>query len=133
MSASTAMFLRMSDPTALATTYFETLERRDWAALSACLDPDVVYEMPQSRERIRGREKFLQFNQEYPGDWHLSPRLVVADSANAVVRFDWTLDDEAGVAVTFLGLDGDRIVSVTDFWPDTSEPNPSRVHLVEPW
>ena len=28
----------------------------------------MVYEIPQSRERIRGRDRYLQFNQEYPGD-----------------------------------------------------------------
>jgi len=36
-----------------------------WAGL---LHPAVVYEIPQSRERIRGRDRYLQFNQEYPGD-----------------------------------------------------------------
>ena len=43
------------------------------------LDPDVVYEIPQSRERIRGRDRYVTFNAEYPGDWHLEPRVVLGD------------------------------------------------------
>ena len=53
--------------------FIASLEARDWEAWAGLLDPDVVYEIPQSRERIRGRDRYLQFNQEYPGDWHLRP------------------------------------------------------------
>jgi ketosteroid isomerase-like protein len=52
----------------LAERFIASLEARDWEAWAALLDPDVVYEIPQSRERIRGRDRYLQFNQEYPGD-----------------------------------------------------------------
>ncbi|MEU0151371.1 nuclear transport factor 2 family protein [Micromonospora fulviviridis] len=54
-----------------AQDYVDRLERRDWPGLAGLLTDDVVYEMPQTRERIRGKHAFLQFNVEYPGDWHL--------------------------------------------------------------
>src|SRR5262245_43180017 len=56
-----------------------SLEARDWDTWAGLLDPAVVYEIPQSRERIRGRDRYLRFNQEYPGDWHLRPKIVIAD------------------------------------------------------
>lgn len=59
--------------------FIRLLEARDWAGWAALLDPDVVYELPQTRERIRGRGAYLQFNQEYPGDWHLQARVVLGE------------------------------------------------------
>ncbi len=64
----------MTDTAALARTFLATLEARDWDAWSALLADDVVYEMPQTRERITGRAAYLAFNQTYPGEWHLTPR-----------------------------------------------------------
>jgi hypothetical protein len=63
--------------------YVDRLERRDWPGLAGLLTDDVIYEMPQTRERIRGKDAFLQFNIEYPGDWHLRVRRVVADGRAA--------------------------------------------------
>ncbi|MBA3800263.1 MAG: nuclear transport factor 2 family protein, partial [Geodermatophilaceae bacterium] len=47
--------------------FFEALDRRDWVGFAAVLHPEVVYEIPQSRERIRGRDRYVRFNREYPG------------------------------------------------------------------
>ncbi len=52
-------------------TYVSTLESRDWDAFATLLAPHVVYECPQTRERVRGRDGLVRFNQEFPGDWHL--------------------------------------------------------------
>jgi hypothetical protein len=48
-----------------------SLAAGDWAAWAGLLDPGVVDEIPQSRARIRGRDRYLRFNQEWPADWHL--------------------------------------------------------------
>src|SRR3989440_9509859 len=82
----------MSGNRDIAERFIASLEARDWEAWTALLHPDVVYEIPQSRERIRGRDRYLQFNREYPGDWHLRPRVVIADEQHAVVWFAWSLD-----------------------------------------
>jgi hypothetical protein len=55
----------------IAIVYVDSLEQRNWPRLTTLLAEDVLYEMPQTRERIRGRSAFLQFNMEYPGDWRL--------------------------------------------------------------
>jgi len=80
----------------LVEQFITSLEARDWEAWAGLLDPDVVYEIPQSRERIRGRDRYLQFNQEYPGDWHLRPKVIIADEQHGVVWFEWHLGDRAG-------------------------------------
>ncbi|MER6940363.1 nuclear transport factor 2 family protein [Nocardioides sp. NPDC127514] len=120
----------MSDNSALGRRYLELLEARDWDAWTALLAADVVYDMPQTRELIKGRASFLEFNQTYPGEWHLTPKVVIADDERAVVWFDWRMGDESGQSQTFLEIDAGRITRVTDFWPEAYDP-PERTVSVE--
>jgi ketosteroid isomerase-like protein len=117
----------------LVERFIASLEARDWDTWAGLLHPAVVYEIPQSRERIRGRDRYLQFNQEYPGDWHLRPKVVIADEQHGVVWFEWRLDGRSDDAMAFFEFTGGLITRVTDFWPEPYEPPPGREHLVERW
>jgi ketosteroid isomerase-like protein len=46
---------------------FQAANARDWDAIAALLDPDYVFEMPQSGERIRGIQNNREMNENYPG------------------------------------------------------------------
>lgn len=117
----------------LAERFIASLEARDWDVWAGLLHPAVVYEIPQSRERIRGRDRYLRFNQEYPGDWHLRPKVTIADERHGVVWFEWLLDGRTDDAMAFFEFAGGLITRVTDFWPEPYEPPPGREHLVERW
>ena len=123
----------MIDARDLVAAFAERLEARDWGGLRELLHPDVVYEIPQTRERIRGRDRYVTFNAEYPGAWHITPKVVVGDDRNGALLFRWTSDDEDLLAVAFFEVGGGRITKVTDFWPEPYEPPPGREHLVERW
>lgn len=118
----------------LIARFITKLEARDWDGWAATMTDDVVYELPQSHERIRGRDRYLQFNQEFPGDWHLRPHVVIADDDHGTIWFKWQVGgtDEDN-AVVFFGFRDDLIASVTDFWPDSYDPPSGREHLVERW
>jgi hypothetical protein len=117
----------------LAERFIASLEARDWDAWAGLLHPAVVYEIPQSRERIRGRDRYLRFNREYPGDWHLRPKVTIADEHHGVVWFEWLLDGRSDDAMAFFEFADGLITRVTDFWPEPYEPPPGREHLVERW
>ncbi|PZS34557.1 MAG: hypothetical protein DLM58_05475 [Pseudonocardiales bacterium] len=123
----------MADNRDLVERFIETLDTRDWAAWSALLHPDVVYEVPQTRERIRGRARYLQFNQEYPGDWHLRPKVVIADERHGVVWFEWRLDGTVDDAMAFFEFSDGLIARISDFWPESYDPPTGREHLAERW
>jgi len=124
----------MSGTKQLVTDFIESLERRDWETWSSLLDRDVVYEIPQTRERIRGRDQYLRFNREFPGDWHLTLRVAIADEGNGVAWFVWEVDDAEPVdAMAFFTFSDGLIASVTDFWPKPYDPPSGREHLVERW
>lgn len=116
----------------VALGFIDALERRDWSALENLLDPGLVFEMPQSNERIRGRDRYVQFNREYPGEWHLAAKRVVVDDTDGVVLFDWRVGDEGGDAMTFLTFVGGRLATITDYWPEPYAAPPGREHLTEP-
>jgi hypothetical protein len=46
------------------TAYWVAASERDWGAFSELLAEDVVYEGPQTRERVRGRANYVRFNVE---------------------------------------------------------------------
>lgn len=124
--------IAVTDTRITAQAYFDSLEARDWMALTELLAADVVYEMPQTRERITGRDKFLRFNQEYPGDWHLVVHRLVAEGRRAAAWVDARVGEEHQDACIWLDLDeAGQVVRVVDFWPETYEPPAGREHLVE--
>ncbi|WP_250037861.1 nuclear transport factor 2 family protein [Paractinoplanes maris] len=115
-----------------AMDYVESLDRRDWPRLTTLLAPDVVYEMPQTRERIRGRAAFLRFNADYPGDWHLRARRVVADGRAAALVLDVRVGADGLDACVWVEVgDHGRISRITDYWPEAYDPPAGREHLVE--
>jgi ketosteroid isomerase-like protein len=112
--------------------FWEGVDGRDWDAVSATLAPDVVYDVPQTRERVRGREAVVRFNAEYPGDWNLSITTLVAsaDGAATTIRFvSPGIPDATGIA--FFTVDDGVITRIEDWWPEPYEPPPGREHLVE--
>jgi limonene-1,2-epoxide hydrolase len=115
--------------------FVDTLNRRDWDAWARLLHPELVYEIPQSHERIRGRDRYLQFNQEFPGDWQLEVKVAIADDRNGVAWFLWRVDGSGpDDAMAFFRFDHDGLItSVTDFWPEPYDPPSGREHLVERW
>jgi ketosteroid isomerase-like protein len=117
----------------LVRAFAARMDAREWDAFGALLAADVVYEIPQTRERIRGRERYVRFNAEFPGDWHIEPQVVLGDDHDGALLFRWTMDGEESLAIAFFEVTGGLITKVTDFWPEPYEPPPGREHLVERW
>ncbi|WP_189786097.1 nuclear transport factor 2 family protein [Streptomyces capitiformicae] len=113
-------------------TFWATAQARDWDAFAETLAEDVVYELPQTRERIHGRERYVQFNREYPGDWQARVVRIVAEPGQVVSWMHVTVGLEEMHAISFFtGDEQGRIAAVTDFWPEPYEPPTGREHLVE--
>lgn len=113
--------------------YWATAEARDWAAFGELLGDDVVYEMAQTGERVRGRDAYVRFNREgFPGDWHVVVQRIVAEGPFAA---SWIVFSEGGLAETglcFFELDvAGRIARIDDFWPAPYEPPSGRAGVVE--
>jgi SnoaL-like domain len=105
---------------------------RDWETFGSLLAPDVVYECPQTRERVRGREAYVRFNREFPGDWTASAEAFAAEERRGVSRMRFELEGEVMTGIAFITVDAQGLIdSITDYWPDPYEPPADRAHLVE--
>ena len=94
----------------LVASFADRMERRDWDGFRKVLHPEVVYELPQTRERIRGRDSYVTFNTEYPGDWHITPQVVLGNQQFGALLFEWTTDgSEPSLAVAFFEADDGRV------------------------
>jgi ketosteroid isomerase-like protein len=122
----------MGSASDVARAYWAACEARDWAGFGALLADDVVYELPQTRERVRGRDAYVRFNREYPGDWHLSVERAIGEGRHAATWTRFEVDGGAETGLCFFELnDAGLIARITDFWPADYEPPPGREHLVE--
>lgn len=123
----------MSDAHAVVAAYWAAAEARDWTAFGELLADDVVYEGPQTRERVRGREAYVRFNTEgFPDDWHLAVERIVGEGRHAASWIAFTSREGTQPGLCFFDLDPEgRIARITDFWPDPYELPAGRAHLVE--
>jgi ketosteroid isomerase-like protein len=111
--------------------YFETMSGRDWDGFGELLSEDVCYELPQTRELIAGREKFVSFNREYPGDWSFTVSRLIADGTTGAGSMNFTVGETELVGLAFFELRDGVITRVTDFWPEPYEAPGGREHLVD--
>src|SRR6266536_4203829 len=86
--------------------YLQTMSARDWDGFGELLSEDVCYEMPQTRELIAGREKFVSFNREYPGEWRFAVSRLIADGSTAAGSMNVTVGDAELVGLAFFELQG---------------------------
>ena len=114
--------------------YWAAANQRDWDTFGSLLAEDVLYEGPQTRERVRGKSNYIRFNVEgFPGPWSLDVIRVIGEGHRAASWIQFTnADGTAQQGLCFFDLDdGDKICWITDFWPEPYELPSSREHLVE--
>ena len=122
-----------SNASAVVREFWRRMATNDFPSVAALLSPDFVLEWPQSRERIRGPERFVRMNVEYPahGRWSFTVHRVVGGDGEATS--DVTVTDGVVVAraVTFFSLHEGRVARIVEYWPEPYAAPSSRAHLTE--
>ena len=112
--------------------HWSTANDRDWDAFAALLEPDLLYEVPQTRERIRGADGYLDFFRTWPGDWRVRILRLVCEPGSAACLVDFTDGGGTMTGISFFRLSArNRIAQVTDYWPEPYEPPPRASRFVE--
>lgn len=126
----------MDVPTAVDVVrdFWARMASNDFASVSDLLAPEFVLEWPQSNERIRGADRFVQMNTEYPanGPWRFTVNRVVGGEREAVSDVSVTDGVQSARALSFFELDEGRIIRLVEFWPEPYPAPANREHLVEP-
>jgi ketosteroid isomerase-like protein len=106
--------------------FWQTANARDWNAFAALLHPDVVYLVPQTRERATGREAFVEVFRTWPGDWRANVELLIAEADTAVSTIRFVIGGDAAIGISFFELREGLVTRITDYWPADYDP-PARV------
>ncbi len=126
------MVTAMGEASDVVARYWAACEARDWVGFGELIAEDVVYELPQTRERIRGLARYVEFNATFPGDWHLSVERILGDDRHAASWTRFEVDGTTQSGLCFFDLNEEaRIAHITDFWPEPYDPPPGRDHLTE--
>lgn len=104
--------------------FWATANARDWEAFAALLDEDLLYLVPQTRERAEGRDAFVEVFRTWPGDWRAEVTQLIAEGDAAVTTLDFRIDGQGQTGISFFDLREGRIVRITDHWPEPYEPPP---------
>ena len=103
---------------------WERMEARDWDAVADQLHPDVVVDWPNTAERMRGRDKYLAVQREYPEGWHIELLRIVDGGDTVVSEVRVEQGGKRFFAVSFFELEEGRIARAVEYWSD-GEPQPA--------
>jgi ketosteroid isomerase-like protein len=118
---------------AVVREFWRLMETNDFHAVTAVLDPDLVVEWPQSRERMRGAATFARMNSEYPttGRWTFRIERLVCQGDEVVTAVSLTDGTQSATPISFFTVRDGRIVQMVEYWPEPFAPAENRRHLVE--
>ncbi len=106
----------------------------DFDSVAGVLAPGFVLEWPQSRERIRGSERFALMNQEYVahGPWRFRVVRVIGNESEAVSEVEITDGAQNAKAISFFTVLAGKITRLVEYWPEPCPAPANRAHLTEP-
>ncbi len=113
--------------------FWRLMATNDFHAVKSVLAPEFIMEWPQSKERIRGPERFCQMNAEYPttSRWEFRVNQLVASGESVVTQVSLTDGTQSAEPVSFFTVRACKITRLVEYWPEPFAPAENRRHLVE--
>ena len=100
--------------------FWEAMASNDFGFAARWLHPDFEHFMPQTREYLKGREKFAVLNHAYPakGRWLFDVQSIVSDGPSAVSDVVVTDGTTTARAITFHTINDGLILRQKEYWPE---------------
>lgn len=111
--------------------HWQAANARDWPRFAAVLAPELVYEVPQTRERVRSAAGYLEFFQTWPGPWRADIVKLIADAEHAVTTIDFVTETGSETGISFFEVHDGLITRITDYWPAPYDPPPRMTRRIE--
>jgi ketosteroid isomerase-like protein len=123
----------MSSAIEVVEEFWRLMATNNFDSVAAVLADDFVWELPQSKERVRGAKNFAQVNREYPanGTWRFEVHRIVVGDNEAVSEVSVTDGVQFARAISFFTIKNEKINRLREFWPEPYAAPPGRAHLVE--
>jgi ketosteroid isomerase-like protein len=123
----------MTTATEIVNEFWRLMATNDFDAVTTILSDDFVWELPQSKELVRGAKNFAQVNREYPANapWQFEIHRVFGSDTEAVSDVTVTDGVQTARAISFFTIKNEKINRLREFWPEPYAAPPGRAHLVE--
>jgi hypothetical protein len=102
----------------LVVELWQRMGRFDFAGAGELLHDIFTCDWPQSNERIRGREKFVALNSNYPGRWTAEVKRAIVEGDRAASEVTLTWEEQVVVVVSFFEICDGKIYREVDYWPE---------------
>jgi len=124
----------MTDPETVVREFWRRMASNDFESVRAVLADDFVLEWPQSKERIRGAQRFARMNQEFPshGPWRFKIERLFGNDTEVVSEVAVTDGVQSARPISFFTVVDGKISRLVEFWPEPYAAPQHRAHLVEP-
>ncbi len=109
----------MSQNSQIIESFWAAFDRFEFEAVAPLLHDDFVFELPQSGERIRGRDNFIAMNRHYPGQWRIAITKLVASDDEVATEITATYGEKNLPAISFFTLRDGQILHIREFWPES--------------
>ncbi|MBS0261466.1 MAG: nuclear transport factor 2 family protein [Planctomycetes bacterium] len=125
--------MRDHQPEEVVREFWQLMATNDFSSVQRVLAPGFVMEWPQSKERIRGPERYCQMNAEYPttGRWSFCVNQLVASGDTVVTQVTVTDGQQTAEPISFFTVAGGKIIKLVEYWPEPFASADNRRHLVE--
>jgi ketosteroid isomerase-like protein len=117
------------DATELVEQLYEAYQLRDWDAAAAVLHPFATVDMPNTRERLTGREGVLDFQRKYPEPWgELSVLRVLGGADEACAEIEVVGPENTFRMAAFWRTENGLLRDGIEYWVTVGgeEPPPGR-------
>jgi ketosteroid isomerase-like protein len=113
--------------------FWELLEARAWDDAADLLAEDFVCDWPNTGERFRGRDNFMDMNKAYPiPDWHIEVLRTVVDGPNVAAEVRVPSSSGLDFCLGFYEVVDGRIRRATEYWVEQRLQSPAwRAQWVE--
>jgi limonene-1,2-epoxide hydrolase len=124
----------MGAATDVVREFWRLMASNDFDSVRAVLAPCYVLDGPQTGERIRGADRFVQLNAQYPahGPWRFEIHRIVGDDARAASDVSVSDGVQQARCVSFFEVDAGQITHQIEYWPEPYTAPSNRAHLIEP-
>ncbi|WP_417580107.1 nuclear transport factor 2 family protein [Pelagibacterium sp.] len=110
----------MTDAAALAQEFWCRMNTNQWSLAAELFADNIEIVWPQSGEVISSAEDFVALNAAYPanGKWQFSIKRLIGAGERAVTETAISDGTTNAFAVSIFECADDRIVKITEYWPE---------------
>ncbi len=121
----------MNTPQEIVEMFWHAFDTFDFEEAGRLLHDNFVFELPQSKERVRGRANFVAFNANYPGRWHIAIQRMVASGDKVTTEITARSEEQTLTAISFFRIQDGKIIHIREFWPEPFPAQAWRAQWVE--